>query len=478
MDHFCTRREMLDRCANGFGALALSALFGREALAQSFDSGLAALAQDKDGRRGVHFAPRARNVIFLYMDGGPSQVDTFDYKPMLVKHHGKDPKDVIGKVEKTQFDNNGKVMQPLWTFRRRGESGLWVSDLFPHLGDCIDDLCVIRSMTSTFSEHTSGNYFLHTGTGLQGRPSMGAWVSYGLGSDNQNLPGFIVLNGGLIPVGGLDNFNSGFLPASYQGSVFRPSDPPVANLKRLERSAELQKRKADFVKALDEKARATPGYDEQFESAVRNYELSENMEAVAPETMDLSKESDATKELYGLNSSYPQTVIYGRQCLSARRMIERGVRFVELTCPSTGHDRWDQHSRLKKGHEDNARAVDQPIAALLKDLKQRGLLDQTLLLWAGEFGRTPFAQGSDGRDHNPYGFTVWMAGGGVKGGFAYGETDEWGYKAVSGKLEMHDLHATILHLLGVDHKRLTVRFGGRDMRLTDVHGEVVHEVVA
>ncbi|HVE42031.1 MAG TPA: DUF1501 domain-containing protein [Planctomycetota bacterium] len=461
----CTRREMLTRCANGFGAVALSALFGKDALGQ-------------DGRRGLHFAPRARNVIFLYMDGGPSQVDTFDYKPMLEKHHGRDPKDVIGKLEKTQFDNNGKVLRPLWTFRRRGESGLWVSDLFPQIGACIDDLCVVRSMTSTFSEHTSANYFLHTGTGLQGRPSMGAWVSYGLGSDNQNLPGFIVLNGGLIPVGGLDNFNSGFLPASYQGSVFRPADPPVANLKRLEKSADLQKRKADFVKALDERARATAGYDEQFESAVRNYELSENMEAVAPETMDLSKESAATKELYGMNSSYAYTATFARQCLSARRMVERGVRFVELTCPMIpGHDRWDQHSRMKVGHEDNARAVDQPIAALLKDLKQRGLLDQTLVLWAGEFGRTPFAQGSDGRDHNPFGFTVWMAGGGVKGGFAYGETDEWGYKAVTGKLEMHDLHATILHLLGVDHKRLTVRFGGRDMRLTDVHGEVVKEIL-
>jgi hypothetical protein len=459
---------MLARCANGFGAVALSALFGE-----------LKAAEGQDARRGTHFAPRARNVIFLYMDGAPSQVDTFDYKPMLEKHHGKDPKDVIGKVEKTQFDNNGKVMKPLWQFRRRGESGLWISDLFPHLGGCIDDLCVVRSLTSNFSEHTSGNYFLHTGTGLQGRPSMGAWVSYGLGSDNQNLPGFIVLNGGLIPVGGLDNFNSGFLPASYQGSVFRPADPPVANLRRLEKTGDLQKRKADFVKALDEKARATPGYDEQFESAVRNYELSENMESVVPETMDLSKESDATKQLYGTDSKDPHTAIYARQCLSARRMIERGVRFVELTCPAIpGHDRWDQHSGMKKGHEDNARAVDQPIAGLLRDLKSRGLLDQTLVLWAGEFGRTPFAQGSDGRDHNPYGFTVWMAGGGAKGGFAYGETDEWGYKAVNGKMEMHDLHATILHLLGVDHKRQTFRFGGRDMRLTDVHGEVVKELLA
>ena len=464
-----TRREMLARCANGFGAVALSSLFGE------------AHGQDKAdlARRGLHHVPRARNVIFLYMDGAPSQIDTFDYKPMLEKHHGKDPKEVIGKVEKTQFDNNGKVMRPLWPFRRRGESGLWVSDLLPRIGDCIDDLCVVKSMTSSFSEHTSANYFLHTGTPAQGRPSMGAWVSYGLGSDNQNLPGFIVLNGGLIPVGGLDNFNSGFLPASYQGSVFRPSDPPVANLKRLESSEELQQRKADFVKALDAKARATPGYDESFESAVRNYELSENMEAVAPETMDLSQESAATKSLYGVDSKNPHTAMYARQCLSARRMVERGVRFIELTCPQIpGADRWDQHGGMKKGHEANALAVDQPIAGLLKDLKQRGLLDSTLVIWAGEFGRTPFAQGSDGRDHNPFGFTVWMAGGGVKGGFSHGETDEWGYKVIAGKLEMHDFHATILHLLGVDHKRLTVRFGGRDMRLTDVHGEVVKEILA
>jgi hypothetical protein len=465
-----TRRELLAQTANGFGALALSALFG---------ASKSAFAGDLDGRRGVHFTPRARNVIFLYMDGGPSQVDTFDYKPMLEKHHGKNPAQVIGKVEKTQFDNNGTVMRCPWTFKRRGESGLWVSDLFPNIGGCIDDLCVVRSMTSNFSEHTAANYFLHTGNGSQGRPSMGAWVSYGLGSDNQNLPGFIVLNGGLIPVGGLDNFNSGFLPASYQGSLFRPADPPVANLRRLEKTAALQKRKADFVKSLDGLARATPGYDEQFESAVRNYELSENMEAVAPETMDFSKEPDHIQALYGLDSKNAATATYARQCLIARRMVERGVRFIELTCPAIqGHDRWDQHGNLKKGHEDNARAVDQPISALIRDLKARGLLDQTLIVWAGEFGRTPFAQGADGRDHNPYGFTVWMAGGGVKGGFAYGETDEWGYKVVKDKLEMHDLHATILHLLGVDHKRQTFRFGGRDMRLTDVHGEVVKDLMA
>jgi len=466
MKPFLSRREMLVRSANGFGALALTAL---SAPAQS----------SPVATRGPHFAPRARNVIFLYMDGAPSQVDTFDYKPMLEKHHGQDPKQVIGRIERTQFEQNGKVMKSPWEFRRRGESGLWVSDLFPCVGACVDDLCVIRSMTSEFPEHTQGNYFLHTGTGMQGRPSMGAWVSYGLGSDNQNLPGFVVLNGGLIPVGGLDNFNSGFLPAAYQGSLFRAQDPPVANLKRLEPDGELQRRKADLVRRLDVRSRERLPGDDQLESAIRNYELAAHMEVVAPRTMDLSAEPRWLLDQYGVNSAYPPTASYARQCIVARRMIERGVRFVELTCPQiAGHDRWDQHGGLKKGHEDNARAVDRPIAALLLDLKAHGLLDQTLVLWAGEFGRTPFAQGTDGRDHNPFGFTVWLAGGGVKGGFAYGETDEWGYKVVQGKIEMYDLHATILNLLGIDHKRLTVRFGGRDMRLTDVHGEIIREILA
>ncbi len=463
-----SRREMLLRSADGFGAVAFAALASSRSQAQS---GPAAA-------RGPHFAPRARNVIFHYMDGAPSQIDTFDYKPMLEKHHGKDPGDVIGRIERTQFEQNGKVMKSPWGFRRRGRSGLWVSDLFPHLGGRMDDLCVVRSMTSLFSEHTQGNYFLHTGTGMQGRPSMGAWVSYGLGSDDQDLPGFVVLNGGLIPVGGLDNFNSGFLPAAFQGSVFRAASPPVANLRRLEPDGDLQRRKADLVRRLDARELERRPGDDQLESAIRNYELAANMEAVAPRTTDLSGEPEWLLDLYGAKSEYAPTASYARQCIVARRMVERGVRFVELTCPQIApHDRWDQHGGLKKGHEDNARAVDQPIAALLQDLKARGLLEQTLVLWAGEFGRTPFAQGSDGRDHNPYGFTLWMAGGGVKGGFAYGETDEWGYKVVQGKMEMYDLHATILHLLGIDHKRLTVRFGGRDMRLTDVHGEVVRELL-
>jgi hypothetical protein len=464
-----TRRDMLLRCGSGFGAVALAALLAEE--------GRGAAGPDSAPLRVRHHPARARNVVFLYMDGGPSQVDTFDHKPLLEKYHGRDPHSVF-KVEPTQFNNVGRVMASPWKFRRRGQSGLWVSDLLPHLAERADELCFIRSMTSKFPEHTSANYFLHTGSGFQGRPSMGAWLSYGLGSENRDLPGFVVLNGGLIPVGGLDNFNSGFLPAAYQGSVFRHGNPPVANIDRREPSADRQRAKLDLMKALDAAAQTRTGAVDAVESAIANCETAFRMQTAVPELMDIRGESAATRRLYGLDSTYAPTRIYGTQCLIARRLVERGVRFLELTCPQVGGDRWDQHGNLKQGHENNARAVDQPIAALLHDLKARGLLDETLVIWAGEFGRTPFAQGSDGRDHNQFGFTVWLAGGGVKRGFAHGETDEWGYKVVQDKLEIHDLHATMLHLLGIDHKRLTFRFGGRDMRLTDVHGEVVEDVLA
>lgn len=454
------RRQMLLRCANGFGAVALSAL----------------LAEEADAAPVQHHEATATSVIFLYMDGGPSQVDTFDYKPLLEKYHDRDPHSVF-KVEPTQFDNVGKVMASPWKFQKRGQSGLWVSDLFPHVAQCVDELAVVRSVVSKFPEHTSANYFLHTGSGFQGRPSMGAWASYGLGSSNRNLPGFIVLNGGLIPPGGLDNFNSGFLPAAYQGSIFRSGDPPVANIKPLEPTADRQQSKLDLLRRLDSGASARFGKADEIESAIANYETAFRMQTAVPELMDIHGESEATKKLYGLDSAYEPTRTFGRQCLTARRLVERGARFIELTCPSVGHDRWDQHSNLKKGHEDNARATDQPVAALLKDLKSRGLLKTTLVVWAGEFGRTPFAQGSDGRDHNPFGYSVWFAGGGAKAGVAHGETDEWGYKVIKDRVEIHDLHATMLHLLGIDHKRLTFRFGGRDMRLTDVHGVVVSAVL-
>ncbi len=456
-----SRRQALQRVAHGFGAVALSAMWAEAQNPRS---------------NGLHHPAKAKNVIFLYMDGGPSQVDTFDYKPMLERFDGRDPHSVF-RVEPTQFNNVGRVMKSPWRFARRGQSGLWVSDLFPHVAGCIDDLCVIRSMTSRFPEHTSANYFLHTGSGIQGRPSMGAWTSYGLGSENRNLPGFIVLNGGLIPPGGLDNFNSGFLPAAYQGSVFRAGDPPVANIRRLETNDLQQQSKIRLMQQLDAVARERAGSDREIDAAIANYETAYRMQTAVPELMDLQGESPATRRLYGLDAAYPATRTYGAQCLVARRLVERGVRFVEITCPSVGHDRWDQHANLRQGHEDNCRVVDQPIAGLLRDLKSRGLLDTTLVVWAGEFGRTPFAQGSDGRDHNQFGFTIWMAGGGVRPGMAFGETDEWGYKTIQHKLEIHDLHAIMLHLLGVDHTRLTVRFGGRDARLTDVHGEVPQEIL-
>ena len=307
---------------------------------------------------------------------------------------------------------------------------------------------------------------------------MGAWVNYGLGSECQNLPGFVVLNGGLIPPGGLDCFGSGFLPASYQGSVFKPSGTGVANISPTEATPQEQREKLDLISQLDGLATKQFGKHDSLESAIRNYELAYAMQMAVPEVMSLTKEPAHLQKMYGMESKYEPTRIYAAQCLIARRMLEQGVRFIELTCPKVGGDRWDQHSNLKQGHENNALAVDQPIAALLKDLRQRGMLDDTLVVWAGEFGRTPFAQGKNGRDHNQYGFTVWLAGGGVKPGMIYGATDEWGYKAVENRAEMHDLHATMLHLLGVDHTRSTFRFSGRDMRLTDVHGHVIHDIIS
>jgi hypothetical protein len=331
-------------------------------------------------------------------------------------------------------------------------------------------------MTSEFSEHTNANYFWHSGLGVQGRPSVGAWVTYGLGSECQNLPGFIVLNSGMIPPGGLDCFSNGFLPASYQGSLFAGGDTPVADIRRLEPTAENQAQKLALLRRLDQQVSRRLGSPDALESAIGNYELAARMQTAVPELADLSGESKATQALYGIGE--PATDVFGRQCLVARRLVERGVRFIELLPQNLGFDRWDQHSNLLEGHTKNALAVDRPIAGLLTDLKTRGLLDQTLIVWGGEFGRTPMAQAGNGRDHNPFGFSMWLAGGGVQGGQAYGATDEYGYYAVENKLQIHDLHATLLHLLGIDHTKLTYRFGGRDIRLTDVYGEVIEEILA
>jgi hypothetical protein len=464
---------MLTRCAGGFGALAFAALQSDPSFAD-VDTKSSELGH---AGHGPHHAVRAKNVIFLYMDGGPSQVDTFDPKPMLDKFDGKDPGQLFD-VEPTQFNNNGTVLASPWKFKQYGKSGIPVSELFPHVAECVDELAVVRSMTSGFPEHTFANYFLHTGSGLQGRPSMGAWVNYGLGSACHNLPGFVVLNGGLIPPGGMGCFGSGFLPASYQGSVFKPSGTGVANITPTEATPEQQREKLNLINRLDGLAAQQFGKHDSLESAIKNYELAYTMQMAVPEVMSLTDEPEYLQKLYGMDSKYEPTRIYAAQCLIARRMIEQGVRFIELTCPKVGGDRCDQHSNLKQGHENNALAVDQPIAALLKDLKQRGMLDDTLVVWAGEFGRTPFAQGKNGRDHNQFGFTVWLAGGGVKPGMIYGATDDGGYKAIENRAEMHDLHATMLHLLGVDHTRSTYRFSGRDMRLTDVHGHVIHDIIA
>lgn len=463
-----TRREMLAECGMGFGIVALAAAFGES-------QGAAATGSSPFAPRPSHFPARARNVIFLYMDGGPSQVDTFDPKPRLDRDHGKP---FPMKIEPTQFDNVGNTLASPWKFRQYGESGIPVSDLFPNIAQHVDRMAVIRSMTSNFSEHTNANYFLHTGSGLQGRPSMGAWFGYGLGTECEELPAFVVLNGGLIPPGGLDNFNSGFLPASYQASFFQSGEMPVANVRPLDERPNVQRSKLALLEHLDRMTLERVGTVDEIESAIANYELAYRMQTAVPELTDLSQETAATQRMYGLEAESKGTAIFGRQCLLARRLVERGVRFVELTCPGVGHDRWDQHGDLNRGHEDNARAVDQPIAALLTDLADRGLLETTLVVWAGEFGRTPFAQGADGRDHNPFGFSVWLAGGGVRGGTIYGATDEYGYKAIENKAQIHDLHATMLHLLGIDHERLTFRFSGRDMRLTDVHGEVLHGILS
>jgi len=469
-----TRRDMLARCAMGFGGMALSALLADEAYGATRPD-LAGLESGPLAPRRPHHRPRVRSVIYLYMDGGPSQVDTFDPKPMLDSYNGKPfPMD----TEPTQFNNNGATLASPWKFRPGGESGIPVSDLFPYVRECVDDLAVIRSMTAPFPEHTNANYFLHTGLGIQGRPSMGAWVSYGLGTDNQNLPGFVVLNGGLVPPGGLDNFGSSFLPATYQGSIFRPAELPVANIKPKEKTDQLQRNKLELMHELDAGALDRIGRVDQVESAIANYELAYRMQMAVPELMDISDESEATKQMYGLDAKHKGTQTFAMECLIARRLVERGVRFIELTCPNVGVDRWDQHNGLRKGHELNAGQVDQPIAGLLRDLKQRGLFDETLVIWSGEFGRTPFAQGSDGRDHNQFGFSLWMAGGGIKGGTVYGATDEFGYKAIENKVTIHDIHATMLHLLGINHLDLTYRFSGRDIRLTDVHGEIIGDVLA
>ena len=460
--------------------MALTGLFGPSGLLRSSPA-----AAVSDGVRlpGPDFAPRAKNVILCYMSGGVSQVDSFDPKPRLAVDHGKP---MPMKIERTQFNLNGNIFASPFEFQRYGESGIPVSSLFPHVASCVDHLAVIRSMTSTVNEHAQGNYFFHTGFPLVGHPSAGAWVNYGLGSENENLPGFVVLQSGdaRVPLGGVEMYGSGFLPGQHQGSILkgdkRAAVPNVGPLEPLHS----QRERLDFVRDIDREFLASLEGNSEVEAAIENYETAFRMQAEVPELCDISGESEATRKLYALDHPNAPTAAYGRQCLLARRLVERGVRFVELSClpRAPGVDEtnnpWDQHYGLEDGHELMALQVDEPIAGLLKDLESRGLLEETLVIWAGEFGRTPFHQGTDGRDHNPYGFSIWLAGGGVRGGTIYGATDEYGYHVVENETTVYDLWATVLHLLGVDHQLLTYRHGGRDYRLTDVHGNVIREILA
>ena len=430
-----------------------------------------------------HFAPNAKSVILVYLSGGLSHVDSFDPKPLLHKLAGKP---MPMPVKATMFDNVGTIMPSPWEFRPRGESGMPVSDLFPHLANHVDDLCLIRSMTSKASEHAQGNFHFHSGFSFQGHPAAGAWMSYGLGSENTNLPAYVVLRSGEAtdPIGGSGVYTSGFLPAQHQPSFLTiDNDPALPNLKPSE-SSDVQLKKIAAMRALDQTFSAQLGHISQVEAAIGNYETAFRMQSAVPEVCDLSGESEATKKLYGLDSQRQTTALFGKQCLVARRLVERGVRFVELSClqgenklaPSINP--WDQHKSLKEGHADMAAQVDQPVAGLLHDLKARGLLDETIVIFSGEFGRTPFAQGSDGRDHNPYGFSLFVAGGGFKGGHIHGSTDEFGYHVVDGRLTIYDLWATVQHQLGIVPEDLTYLFGGRYFRLSDVEGHVIKALVS
>ena len=411
------------------------------------------------------------------MDGGVSHVDTFDPKPELTKRHGQAAKWKADRLSQGVSANRKWLGSP-WKFRQRGESGLWVSDLFPHVARVADELCVIRSLVGETPLHGAQALLLHTGRSIGAAPSLGSWLSYGLGTENEQLPGYVLLNNDWIPNGGYQNFASSFLPATHQATMLRAKGTPMDNIVPSDAAA-VQRAKLDFPAREDGAFAQDHGGSEVVESAIRNYETAARMQSLVPQLCDVSGESAETLKLYGVDRTNEYDHFYALQCLRARRLVEAGVRFVEVTCPLTHSNNapWDQHGELKLRHAENARITDQPVAALLIDLKQRGLLDDTLVVWAGEMGRTPHSAGADGRDHHVSGYTIWMAGGGIRAGTTYGATDEMGMSAVENPLDIHDIHATILHQLGIHHEQLTFRFGGRDMRLTDVHGRVIQEIL-
>ena len=461
-----TRRQWLRTTGCGFASVAFHA----------FAQQIARAAGARDPL--THHTPKASRVIFLFMHGGVSQVDSFDPKPTLRRYNGKDlPFKGLDSLDIALKDKagNGRVLDTPWKFRQHGESGAWISDLWPRLARHADELCFIKSMHTRGTSHGQAVAMIHTGNDNLLRPSVGAWVSYGLGTENQNLPGFVSIT---PPAGhgGARNYGSSFLPAHHQATTLghsniKTADATIEYLQNTDVPPAEQQRQLSMLRRINQKHFSRTG-DPQIDGVIRSYELAARMQGIAPELIEINKETKSVRKLYGMDRN--ETADFGHRCLLARRFCEAGVRYVQVSTPYV----WDQHGGLVKGHTRNALAVDQPISGLLDDLKQRGMLEDTLVVWGTEFGRTPVVQGKDGRDHNPAGFTIWLSGAGVKGGYSHGSTDDFGYFAQDNKVHMHDLHATILHILGIDHEQLTYRYAGRDFRLTDVYGKVVNEVLA
>ena len=471
--NFHSRRAFLKNAGLGCGSLALTGLLGEQ--------GLLSAAPNKGSKQtqGPHFAPKAKSIIWLFMPGSPSQMDTFDYKPELQKRNGMK---LEGADPKTGFfTTSGKVLKSPFAFKQHGQSGAWVSEIFPHMAQHVDDQAFIYSCFSQSNNHTPAMLEMNSGMFLQGRPCMGSWLNYGLGSENKNLPGFVVLHGAM-PRGGKPIWSPGFLPKVYQPTSI-DGQKPIADLARLKGMTDGQQRaQLDILKEMNRKHQELRPHEADLAARLESFELAYRMQTAAPEAMDLTKETELIHKAYGTDQK--ETQLVAKQCITARRLIERGVRFVQLYAGTNGGGGgvadvpWDGHNDIGANHRIAAKSVDQPIGALLADLKARGMLAETLVVWGGEFGRTSDSQGSLGRDHNPHAFTMWMAGGGIKGGVQYGASDEFGYKAVENRVSVNDLHATILQLMGIDHKRLTYRFNGRDYRLTDVAGEVIEALLA
>ncbi len=463
-----SRRDLLAQASNGFGLLALAGLMAETR------------ADDIVSTVPAHGKPRAKHVILCFMDGGPSHVDTFDHKPELTRQQGKPIGD--SQVSKLSQSSAGRVwFGSPWKFSQRGQSGLWVSDLLPHTAKLADELCVVRSLVGRQPLHGQQNLLLHTGRVTGQAPSFGSWVTYGLGTENKNLPGYVLLNNDWIPNGGYENFSSAFLPATSSATLLRAKGAAVDNIQPTD-AMDKQRRKLKLLRDQDQNFAADTPERQLIDSAIRNYETAFQMQSAVPAIADVSAESEATQRMYGLDSTNDYQKYYALQCLRARRLVEAGVRFIEITCPLThaNNSPWDQHGQLKQHHAENAMITDQSVAALIFDLKQRGLLDDTIVIWAGEMGRTPHTPAiseTAGRDHHVNGYSIFLAGGGFKTGVAYGQTDEFGNSVTENPLTIHDIHATVLNQLGINHTQLTFRFGGRDVSLTDVHGHVVNEIL-